>query len=199
MTDTPTGRFSAHFVYGRRQAHPSEAFAFRKALGGDSLDVAALNPPERPEPARFGEGGGDCRDCLADDPEFLWTDPHWRIGTHQQPRAMFFVLLRSRAHYQELTDLPPERISELGPLLQRMEAAMRGLGDVGRVHTHRWGDGGAHFHLWQIIRPEGMTQASGVGLPVWLGSQPPLPEPVWNGACADFARAMARGGGTAHR
>lgn len=199
MADTPTGRFSSHLVYGARRTHPSAGFAFREALAGDTLEVAALRPPRIPEPARFGEGGEDCRDCQAEDPSFLWTDRHWRVGTRADPKPLFFVLLRSRAHYQELTDLPPERAAELGPLLQRMEAALRALGDVGRVHTHRWGDGGAHLHLWQIIRPEGMVQANGVGLPVWLGAQPDLPKQAWDAACAEFAREMARGGGTAHR
>jgi diadenosine tetraphosphate (Ap4A) HIT family hydrolase len=199
MADHPSGRFSAHFTYGQRRTVPSDQFSIRELLASDSVDVSPLDLPRIPEPPRFGEGGADCYRCTADDSEFLWSDPHWRIGTRPEPRAIFFVLLHPRAHYQELTDLPALRAAELGPLLARMESALRSLGDVGRVHTHKWGDGGAHLHVWQIIRPEGMVQANGVTLPIWLGAQPAMPADTWDAACRDFAREMARGGGTAHR
>jgi diadenosine tetraphosphate (Ap4A) HIT family hydrolase len=199
MVDTAAGRFSAHFEYGQRRTVPSGKFAINEILAADTLDVAALDPPTIPEPPRFGDGGVDCRGCTGEDSEFLWSDEHWRIGTRSDPRALFHVLLLPREHYQELPDLPPQRVAELGPMLARMEAALRSLGDVGRVHTHKWGDGGAHLHLWQIVRPEGMVQANGVTLPVWLGALPVMPAETWEAACRDFARAMARGGGTAHR
>lgn len=199
MVDASAGRFSAHFEYGRPKSVPSDRFAISEVLAADTLEVSALDKPTIPEPPRYGAGGVDCFACTADDSEFLWTDDHWRINTRSEPRALFFVQLRPRGHYEELPDLPPERAAELGPLLARMEAALRSLGDVGRVHTHKWGDGGAHLHLWQIIRPEGMVQANGVTLPVWLGALPPMPQETWDAARRDFARAMAREGGTAHR
>ena len=37
----------------------------------------------------------------------------------------------------------------------RVERAVLALGDVGRVHLYRWGDGGAHFHVWFVPRPLG--------------------------------------------
>lgn len=199
MADLAAGRFSAHFEYGQRRTVPSEKFAIREVLAADTLEVAALDPPTVPEPPRHGVGGVDCYRCTADDSDFLWTDAHWRVNTRPEPRALFHVLVMPREHYEELPDLPPERAAELGPLLARMEAALRSLGDVGRVHTHKWGDGGAHLHLWQIIRPEGMVQANGVTLPVWLGALPAMPAETWQAASRDFARAMAREGGTAHR
>jgi hypothetical protein len=38
---------------------------------------------------------------------------------------------------------------------------------VARVHLYRWGDGGAHFHVWLMPRPLGMLDASKFMLPVW--------------------------------
>jgi hypothetical protein len=35
------------------------------------------------------------------------------------------------------------------------------------VHLYRWGDGGAHFHVWFIPRPLGMLEASKMMLPLW--------------------------------
>lgn len=200
MAGSPTGRFSAHFPYEQSRTVPIAEFAyFREAVASDPLVVAPLRLPQIPEPPRFGEGGVDCRQCASEDPDFLWTDAHWRVDAPAEPQATFVVLAHPREHYQDLPDLPPNLAAELGPLLQRIESALRALGDVGQVHTHKWGDGGAHLHLWQIVRPEGMLQARGVALPVWLRAMPPLPAEVWEAACADFAREMARGGGTAHR
>lgn len=200
MADTPAGRFSAHIEYEQPRALPIETFPFlRDALTSDPLGIAGLNLPQLPEPARHGAGGVDCRGCTAEDGEHLWTDEHWRIHTSTEPQPLFLVLINPRRHYEDLPDLPPERAAELGPLLQRTEAALRSLGDVGQVHTHKWGDGGAHLHLWQIVRPYGMVQARGVALTVWLRALAPLPAEVWQAAGRDFARELARGGGTAHR
>ncbi|QSB15385.1 hypothetical protein JQS43_03220 [Natronosporangium hydrolyticum] len=200
MTDATPGRFSAHYEYEQTREMPLDSFAYlRDSLATDPLAIAALARPEIPEPPRAGEGGRDCRSCTADDRDYLWTDQHWRIHTIAEPLGLFFVMVNPREHYEELPDLPPARAAELGPLLQRMESALRALGDVGQVHTHKWGDGGAHLHLWQIVRPLGMLQARGVGLTVWLKALPPLPTEVWEAAGRDFARQMALGGGTAHR
>lgn len=200
MVEARTGRFSAHFEYGQPRALPIKRFPYlREAVVSEQLEIAALNPPQLPEPARSGAGGVDCRGCTAADDAYLWTDEHWRIHTVDEPQPLFFVLANPRGHYEDLPDLPPDRAAELGPLLQRMEAALRALGDVGQVHTHKWGDGGAHLHLWQIVRPAGMVQARGVALTVWLRALSPLPAEVWAAAGRDFAREMARGGGSAHR
>jgi diadenosine tetraphosphate (Ap4A) HIT family hydrolase len=200
MPDPPAGRFSQHFEYGQPRSVPIEQFPyFRAAVTSDPLELAALDRPQVPEPARGGAGGLDCAGCAASDPESLWTDRHWRVFTFEEPQALFIVLISPREHYEELPDLPPERAAELGPLLARVETALRSLGDVGNVHTHKWGDGGAHLHLWMFIRPLGMLQARGVALPVWSRALPPLPAEAWQAAGRDFAQAMARGGGTAHR
>ncbi|MPZ27436.1 MAG: hypothetical protein GEV12_13750 [Micromonosporaceae bacterium] len=134
--------------------------------------------------------------------------PTGRFSAHfeyERPRSLpieTFPYLRDALTGDRLDvaalNLPPDRAAELGPLLQRTESALRSLGDVGQVHTHKWGDGGAHLHLWQIVRPHGMVQARGVGLTVWLRALSALPTEVWDAACRDFARQMARGGGTAH-
>ena len=52
-------------------------------------------------------------------------------------------------------------------MVARVERAILALGDVGRVHLYRWGDGGAHFHVWFLPRPLGMVEAPGMMLPLW--------------------------------
>ena len=49
------------------------------------------------------------------------------------------------------------------------------LPDVGRVHLYRWGDGGAHFHVWLLPRPLGMLDAMGHYLPLWEDVLPTSP------------------------
>lgn len=49
-------------------------------------------------------------------------------------------------------------------------------GGVARVHLYRWGDGGAHFHVWFLPRPLGMLEARGMMLPVWEDVLPNVPD-----------------------
>ena len=69
----------------------------------------------------------------------------------------------------------------------RVERAILALGDVGRVHLYRWGDGGAHFHVWFMPRPLGMLEASGMMLPLW---EDVLPN-VTDEELADAAKRVA--------
>lgn len=158
-----------------------------------------LAAPELPEPPRQGESGpADCDQCARPDEDFLWTDEHWRLSSAGTPSGLpAVVLLQPRAHH-DLLDLPPERAVELGPMLQRVEAAVLSLGGIGRVHVNRWGDGAAHLHLWLIARPAGMMQLRGSTLPLWMDVLPALPAEVRAATAGRIAAAMAAGGGTAH-
>ena len=81
----------------------------------------------------------------------------------------------------------------------RASAAILALGDVGRVHLYRWGDGGAHFHVWLLPRPLGMVEAAGMMLPLWEDALPNVPDEELTAAAqrvADrdvTARSLARG------
>ena len=46
----------------------------------------------------------------------------------------------------------------------------------GRVHVYRWGDGGAHFHVWFVPRPLGRLDMSGHQLMAWEDAMPPATE-----------------------
>jgi hypothetical protein len=69
-------------------------------------------------------------------------------------------------------DLPPGLAAGFGGLAGRIEKAILALGDIGRVHLYRWGDGGAHFHVWFIPRPLGMMEATKMMLPLWEEALP---------------------------
>lgn len=185
---------------GERIPFPSEGVPFWEVFPyeGD-LEIKVLEEPILPEPGRHGEGGAeDCGACARPDSDFLWTDEHWRLSSSKDPEALpAMVLLQPRGHY-DLHDLPPERASELGSMLQRVERAVMSLGGIGRVHVNKWGDGGAHLHLFLIARPEGMMQMRGTCLPLWDDVLPKVPQKVWDETNRQIARAMELDGGVSH-
>ena len=89
------------------------------------------------------------------------------------------VILEPREHF-DIDTLPPELAAELGPLMQRVERAVRAVGrGIGRVHICRWGDGSEHLHWWFMARPARVPQLIGSFAAIWDDILPPLPEDVW--------------------
>jgi diadenosine tetraphosphate (Ap4A) HIT family hydrolase len=149
-----------------------------------------LLPPEQERP-RFGEGGVDCRRCAASDDEYLWTNEHWRLWAFDKPTGLpVVVLLESRDHYAEPGDLPDELAAEIGVLLCRIEREIRALGNIGRVHVCRWGDGGEHLHWWFLARPTRVPQLIGSFAAIWDDILPPVPEDVWRADLERLATAL---------
>lgn len=90
-------------------------------------------------------------------------------------RGLGHVILCPRAHH-DLGDLPDELAAELGPLLVCIARAVASVGEIGRVHVCRWGDGSAHFHVWFMARPARVPQVRGAFAAIWDDILPPLPE-----------------------
>jgi len=107
------------------------------------------------------------------------------------------VILEPRRHC-DLGDLPADLAAELGPLVVRVERAVDAVGEIGRVHIGRWGDGSAHLHFWFMGRPARMPQLRTSFAAIWDDILPPLPEALWRANLASVARALATGGGRAH-
>jgi diadenosine tetraphosphate (Ap4A) HIT family hydrolase len=127
-------------------------------------------PGERviPEPPRRGEPGGEpCGLCGGKATGAVWSDEHFSLHPPVHGSLPGAVWIASREHVDSFCDLSPEAAAAFGPLIGRVERAILALGDVGRVHLYRWGDGGAHFHVWLMPRPLGMLEASGMMLPLW--------------------------------
>jgi diadenosine tetraphosphate (Ap4A) HIT family hydrolase len=125
-----------------------------------------------PEPPRRGEPGGEpCAVC--DQDEGIWSDEHWVLHNPGSTSLPGTVWLASRVHVDSFSDLPADLAASFGGVIARVERAILGLGDVARVHLYRWGDGGAHFHVWLVPRPLGMLEATKHMLPVWEDVLPP--------------------------
>lgn len=129
-------------------------------------DPALLSPPVVPEPPRRGEeGGAPCLTCEQDDG--IWSDENWVVHLPTGGSLPGTVWIASRVHADSFQDLPEDLAADFGRLIGRVERAILSLGGIARVHLYRWGDGGAHFHVWMLPRPVGMLDAVKYALPVW--------------------------------
>jgi diadenosine tetraphosphate (Ap4A) HIT family hydrolase len=154
----------------------------------EPLTVRPLADPVIPEPPRRGEPGGDeCGICTHQATPAVWESEHFTMHPPVQGSLPGAVWLASKEHVDSFKDLSAEAAAAFGPLIARVEQAILGLGGVGRVHLYRWGDGGAHFHVWMLPRPLGMLQATGAMLPIWEDVLPNVPDE----ALADAARKVA--------
>ena len=151
-------------------------------------------PAERviPEPPRRGEPGGEpCAICGRATTSALWSDAFWTLHAPVGGSLPGTVWVASRDHFDSFADMPPEYAAGFGTLAGRVERAMLSLGDVGRVHLYRWGDGGSHFHVWFLPRPLGMLEARGMYLPIWEDVLPNVTDSELETSARKVAAAMA--------
>ena len=164
----------------------------------ETLRVKPLEPPVLPEPPRGGEGGRECWACADPEREAVWSDERWVLTGWGEPLGLpFAATLLPKAHL-DLGDLDDMHAAELGILTVRIERAARALGNLGRVHVNKWGDGGAHLHLIFLGRPAGLLQLRGSNLALWEEMLPRVPEDVAAADLRTVAHALAEQGGRAH-
>ena len=155
------------------------------------IRVRPLRPPVETEGSRHGEGGVGCRRCERGDETALWRDENWRVVPIDGPHGLpVIVMLETRDHL-DLPDLSPDLAAQLGRLIVRVERAVRSVGEIGRVHVCRWGDGSEHFHVWFMARPARLPQLIGSFAAIWDDILPPTPERVWRANLDAVARALA--------
>jgi diadenosine tetraphosphate (Ap4A) HIT family hydrolase len=172
--------------------HDWETFPFE----GD-IRVRPLRPPAD-EPPRLGGDPDDCWRCRRSHADAIWSDERWLLAPLEKPSGLpVIVILQPREHC-DLGDMPSHLAEELGPLIVRIERAVDSVGNIGRVHVGRWGDGSAHLHFWFIARPARLPQLRTSFAAIWDDIIPPMPEELWRENLVAVARAMAAGGGRAH-
>jgi len=146
-----------------------------------------------PEPPRRGEPGGEpCGVCDGRANDTVWEDEHWTLHPPVGGSLPGTVWAASKVHVDSFADLPAEVQATFGPLCARVDAALMARGDVGRVHLYRWGDGGAHFHVWFLPRPLGMLDAAGAMLPLWEDVLPNVPDAELRVAAEELAARIGR-------
>jgi diadenosine tetraphosphate (Ap4A) HIT family hydrolase len=162
-----------------------------------SEPLVPREPSERviPEPPRRGEPGGEpCAICTGAVTSAVWSDGLWTLHPPVSASLPGTVWLASRDHVDSFCDLPSAAAENFGRIAARVERAILSLGGIARVHLYRWGDGGAHFHVWFIPRPLGMLEARGMMLPLWEDVLPSVPDEELRAAAERIAAAMDSAG-----
>ena len=149
----------------------------------EPLVARAPQEPVIPEPPRRGEPGGEpCGICGGEVTKALWHDDTWTLHAPVGGSLPGTVWLASIEHADSFADLAGPAAADFGKIAARVDRAILSRGGVARVHLYRWGDGGAHFHVWFLPRPLGMLEARGMMLPLWEDVLPKVPD-------AELARA----------
>jgi hypothetical protein len=166
----------------------------------DSLRMKPLQPLADVEPSR---GGEDRATCWCADPDawpgsgaddVVWADDRWRLKALESGLPVMLVL-EPREHC-DLTSVPDELAGEMGRLTVSLAAGVEGLPSVGRCHLAKYGDGGAHLHLFFLGRPARTPQLRGSPLLDWEENLPRVPREVALANAAHVVRALVdrRGG-----
>lgn len=163
----------------------------------DEVTLKPLAPMLVPEAPRAGElDRAACGHCtLSEHP--IWADDVWHINAGWDRMGLPYVGGLAPNLHCRLEDAPLEVLATLGPLMQRISAAVKSIPGVARTHFGRFGDGSEHFHLWAFARPAGMMQGRGPMLAFWDEVLPDIPPGMKAEHLRIVADSMASGGGSA--
>ena len=125
----------------------------------------------------------------------VWRDEHWRVTVAEPTGSPLVLILQPLAHH-DFTDLPDDLAGQMGRIMVHLGAAVETLPSVARVHVSKWGDGGAHAHVFFFARPARMPQLRGTCMALWDDVLPPVPTEVRDAnARAVVAELVRRYGG----
>lgn len=166
----------------------------------DGLRLKPLQPLADTEAPRHGEGGTACEACTRADERNaaeaeVWRDEHWRVTVAEPTGSPLVLILQPLAHH-DFTHLPDDLAGQMGRIMVHLGAAVEALPSVARVHVSKWGDGGAHAHVFFLARPARMPQLRGTCMALWDDLLPPVPTEVRDAnARAVVAELVRRYGG----
>jgi hypothetical protein len=126
----------------------------------------------------------------------VWGNERWELTLDTFMKLPIGVNLGPREHC-DLPTVPDHLADEMGRLIVAVSAAIESLPSVGRVQLAKYGDGGAHLHLFLFGRPARMLQLRGSPLLDWEENLPPVPLEVHRANAEHVARLLlATVGGT---
>jgi len=189
MTSNFLDRVYAATDAERRLPLPDQAFWEIFPFDPEHLVVKPLEDAEFPEPSREGEDGSPCHRCDNPDDGVVWSNDNWVLTGMGESGLPFEAMLMPRAHL-DLHELDDNLAAELGVLMVRITRAAGELPDVARVHVNKWGDGGAHLHVFFLGRPAGLQQLRGSNLALWEEMLPRVPPTESAAALATVAAQL---------
>jgi diadenosine tetraphosphate (Ap4A) HIT family hydrolase len=166
----------------------------------DGRIVPRVLQPPSDEPARRGEiEDKPCGACTQgfDPDRIVWEDDVWVLTHPGAPSGLPLVLSLSTREHADMGELDDDLASQMGRITNRLVRIIEKLPHIGRVHVDRWGDGGAHFHLWFFARTARLTNVLGSPAADWDEILPPGPEDVWRADLHTVAEKLANWGGEA--
>ncbi|MGM1065588.1 HIT family protein [Saccharothrix sp. Mg75] len=99
----------------------------------------------------------DCPYCDPAGPDprgRVHDDEHWLVAHGPADTAMTGALrVTSRRHFTDFAEMTPAESGSFGPLLTRLDTALRAVTDAERVHVVSTRDRVPHFHAWLYPRP----------------------------------------------
>lgn len=144
----------------------------------ESLRIKPLQPLAEAEPPRGGEDPAECYCARPPDPAMaellVWSNERWQLRLNTSIKLPIGLNLGPREHC-DLPTVPDHLAGEMGQLIVAVSAAVESLPSVGRVQLAKYGDGGAHLHLFVFGRPARMLQLRGSPLLDWEENLPPVP------------------------
>ena len=156
-----------------------------------------LRPPVAAEEPRRGEGGKPCA-CRDGAPEHaIWRNERWVVTTTEKPVGMPLMLFLYPREHLDFEEMDDDLASEFGRVTSWLHRIMAHLPNIGRVHVCKWGDGGAHMHVWFIARTARLPHVLGSMAVEWNEMLPPVPEDVWRADLKHVAARMANHDGEA--
>ena len=159
----------------------------------DGQLVPKVVPPPADEPLRNGEAPdkpcGTCADRGGD--RVIWENERWMVTRMPAPTGLPLALFLQTKEHLDFIDLDDTLAAEYGRLSVWLCRIMSHLPNVGRVHVNKWGDGGAHLHVWFLARPARMTGILGSYAVEWDEILPPGPEDVWRADLHTVATKLA--------
>ncbi len=151
------------------------------------------------EPGRYGEDPAKpCPECSGIDPaRIVWEDEQWLLTHPGEPTGLPLVLMLHTREHQDFGELDDEMASQYGRISNRLVRIIENFPNIGRVHVSRWGDGGAHFHVWFFARTRGLMPVLGSPASEWDDILPAGDEDVWRADLSTVATKLANWGGNA--
>jgi hypothetical protein len=162
----------------------------------EAVTLKPLEPMLVPEEPRAAVGDpASCAHCKPSE-HTIWADDLWHVNAGFVPMSIPYIGGLAPNHHCTLDTAPFDVLASLGPLLQRVNVAVKSIPGVARTHFARWGDGSEHFHMWALARPEGMMQGRGPMLAFWDDILPEMPSGLQQEHLRIVAESLAAGGGT---
>ncbi len=142
-----------------------------------SLRMKPLQPLADEEPARRNESPDECwcrRGFGPDDGLRVWSNERWSLSLRPETGLPLMLSLGPLEHH-DLPSLPSHLAAEMGQLIVGVADAVEHVPSVGRAQVAKYGDGGAHLHLFFLGRPARMLQFRGSPLVDWEENLPRVP------------------------